>query len=97
MTSAATGDQHSPAPRFVWRTDRLPAGAVVGYDRGQWRDALVVLVAGQLELERCTGGRDRYQCGAVLTLADLPLRALRNPGDAPAVLVSVRRCPAAQR
>lgn len=64
------------------------------YDRAEWRDAIVVVEDGEIDLE-CTepggpvGGSHRFRRGAVLWLDGLPLRALYNPGREPAVLAAV--------
>jgi quercetin dioxygenase-like cupin family protein len=56
-----------------------------------WRDALVVVERGRVEIE-CTGGmRLSFGRGAVLWLARLPVRSLRGAGPEPAVLAAVRR------
>jgi hypothetical protein len=48
------------------------------YDPAEWRGALVVVERGEIELEAFGGDRWRFQTGAVICLADLPIRALRN-------------------
>lgn len=79
------------AGRFDVRTIALPPGHARPYDPGEWRDALVVVGLGEVELEFAAGARRRFGCGAVLWLARLSLRTLRNPGAEPAVLVAVTR------
>ena len=69
----------------------MPPGRARDYDEDVWRDALVVVVRGEIELEARSGGRERFARGAVLSLAGLPLRALHNPGVEPAELFAVRR------
>jgi hypothetical protein len=61
------------------------------YDQDEWRDALVVVERGQIELECSAGGRLRFGPGAVLWLFGLPLRALYNCGAEPALVVAVSR------
>lgn len=66
-------------------------GAERRYDEAEWRDALVVVESGRLELE-CSGGSSRaFRRGDVLWLIGLPLRVLRNRGAVPTVLVVVSR------
>jgi hypothetical protein len=77
--------------RFVRRVVRVPPGRARDYDEAEWRDALVVVVRGEIELEARAGGRERFARGAVLSLAGLPLRALHNQGAEPAELLAVRR------
>jgi hypothetical protein len=69
----------------------MAPGAEREYDEAEWRDALVVVEAGDVELE-CNGGSRRgFGRGDVLWLIGLPLRALRNRGAVPTVLLAVSR------
>ena len=61
------------------------------YDEAEWADTLVVVEAGTLELESRSGNRCGFGRGDVLWLIGLPLRALRNRGAVPTVLVAVTR------
>ena len=72
--------------RFERRTVSVPPGGELEYDEADWRDALVLVVRGEIDV----GGR-RFRRGAVLSLAALPLRAVHNRGAEPAELVAVRR------
>ena len=71
--------------RFVRRTVSLPPGGALEYDEADWRDALVVVVRGEIEL-----GGERFGRGSVLSLAGLSVRALHNRGAEPAELVAGR-------
>jgi hypothetical protein len=74
----------------------MAPGAEREYDEAEWRDALVVVEAGDVELE-CNGGSRRgFRRGDVLWLIGLPLRALRNRGAVPTVLLAVSRLGAAR-
>ena len=66
-------------------------GGTRPYEAAEWRDALVVVERGEIELETVRDGTRRYVSGDVLWLTGLPLRALRNRGREPAVLVAVSR------
>lgn len=66
-------------------------GGARPYEAAEWRDALVLVERGEIELETVRDGSRRYACGDVLWLTGLPLRALRNRGGEPAVLVAVSR------
>jgi hypothetical protein len=81
---------------------RLPHGftrSVVTIDVGgslscgsaTWRDALVIVARGAIDVETSDGTRMRFLAGAVLTVADLPLSRLHNGGTEAAELVTVRR------
>jgi hypothetical protein len=51
----------------------------------------VIVVCGTLELEGLSGRRWAFPRGSLLWLQDLPLRALHNPGDETAILMTVSR------
>jgi hypothetical protein len=57
----------------------------------EWRDAIVVVESGGLELESRTGVRWRFARGDVLWLIGLPLRALHAYGQTPTVLIAASR------
>lgn len=76
---------------FDVRVVEVPPGGERAYDQAEWADALVVVDRGEIELDCRGGSRPRFAGGAVLWLGGLPVRALRNPGPAPAVLVAVSR------
>ena len=78
-------------PGFRRRRVTVAPGAMRAYDAGEWRDAIVLVEAGELDLVGRDGVGRRFGRGAVVALADLPLRALRNRGAEPAVLVAVTR------
>lgn len=82
--------------RFDRRVVAVPPGGERDYQEAEWRDALVLVVRGEIELEAWSGSRARFARGAVLSLAGLGLRALRNHGAEHAELVAVRRRPAAR-
>lgn len=83
-------------PAFERRVIVVAPGRSRAYDETEWRDALVVVEHGQIELESAAGARRRFVRGEVLCLAGLPLRALHNRGPEPAVLVAVSRPPSAR-
>jgi hypothetical protein len=96
-----SGGEHSdPAVTFLGR--RLPewldvqlstiaCGETRTFVNAEWRCALVVVERGVLELECTAGQLLRFEQGAALWLDGLPLRALHNGGDEPALLSAVRR------
>jgi hypothetical protein len=61
------------------------------YDDAEWRDALVVVARGRIELEALSGARRTFEPGAALWLVGLPLRALHNHGPEPAVIIAFTR------
>jgi hypothetical protein len=79
------------SPTFEMRVVPLAPGGVLAYDEPQWRDAVVVVECGEVELESTSGARRRLEQGAILWLVGLPVRALHNPGTEPALLVALSR------
>ena len=61
------------------------------YDPAEWRDALVLVKSGEIELRGVSGATRSVGCGDLLYLDRVPLRGLHNPGSEPAVLVAVSR------
>jgi hypothetical protein len=61
------------------------------YDEAEWRDAIVVVERGDIELEFRGGSQWRFCRGDALWLVGLPLRAIHNRGREPALLVAVSR------
>ena len=78
-------------PSFVAQTVVIAQGCEVPYDESQWRDALVVVESGEVELETTTAQRRRFRAGEMLWLTGLSLRCLRNPCAEPVVLKAVSR------
>lgn len=76
---------------FERRTIVVPTGPGRPYDEREWRDALVVVALGALEVECWSGTRRRLGRGALLWFDGLPLRALHSCGEGPAVLVATAR------
>jgi hypothetical protein len=69
----------------------LASGCVRAFEPDEWRDGIVVVERGAVELEASDGDRARFASGAVVSLAGLPLRTLRNDGHDTAVIAVVRR------
>ena len=81
----------SVPPQFRLRIVAVEPGCEQAYVEAEWRDTLVVVEQGEVDLEWASGSRCRFVRGDVLFLAGLPLRALRNPGDEPMLLAAVSR------
>lgn len=56
----------------------------------EWRDAIVVVERGEVELF-CSVASRRFDQGAVLCFEGLGLRAMHNPGPVDTVLVATSR------
>jgi predicted dithiol-disulfide oxidoreductase (DUF899 family) len=78
-------------PGFAFRTIAVAPGCRRVYDEAEWRDALVVVEHGEIELECLSGRRRRFARGDLLWLSGLPLRALHNSGREPALLAAISR------
>ena len=78
-------------PAFVRTVVVIAPGSEHPYRAAEWADAIVAVERGEVLLEGVWGGQLLVRTGDVLWLAPTPLRALRNAGDEPAVLVAIAR------
>jgi hypothetical protein len=78
-------------PGFDLRAVSVEVGIERIYNEAEWKDSLVVVARGEIELESVGGDACRFRRGSVLCLVGLPLRALRSRGTEPAVLVAISR------
>ena len=78
-------------PGFDMAVVIVDPGDSRSFQEADWRDALVVVERGTIQLEASGGGRRDFATGDVLCLVGLSLRALHNRGPEPAVLVAVSR------
>jgi hypothetical protein len=76
---------------FALRVVTVAPGGVRPYADAEWRDAIVVVERGEIELETLGHVRWRFERGDMLWLSGLPLHALHNRGREPARLVAVSR------
>jgi hypothetical protein len=81
-------------PGFELRTVAVEPGDELPYRDDDWRDALVIVERGELDIECVRGGHRQFRSGAILWLTGLPLRMLRNLGSEPVVIAAVSRKPA---
>jgi hypothetical protein len=75
---------------FRRRVLALAPGEELDIDADRWRDALVVVESGEVELECAAGERSRFAAGAVLCLLP-PVCFLRNTNSEPARLIAISR------
>jgi hypothetical protein len=80
-----------PPPGFDIRALAVEPGGDRIYNEAEWRDAIVFVASGEIELECRSGGRHRFECGDILWLVGLPLRAFHNRGTDAALLLAVSR------
>jgi hypothetical protein len=78
-------------PAFELRLVAVAPDHPRAYAEADWRDALVIVEDGEIELECLDGGRHSFQRGDVIWLIGLRLRALHSRGLRPAVLAAVSR------
>ncbi len=78
-------------PRVVLRAIAVAPGCRRVYDEAEWRDAIVLVRRGEIELESLSGTSHRFRRDDLFWLTGLPLRALHNRGREPALLVAVSR------
>ena len=76
---------------FCVRSVALAPGDERAYVEAEWHDALVIVERGEVELMGAGGACRRFVSGDLIWLEGVPLRALHNPGDEPAVLHAVSR------
>jgi hypothetical protein len=69
----------------------IPAGRERIYDAREWRNALVVIERGEIEMHCLNGDRSRFRRGDTLFLSGLPVWALRNNGHETALLCALSR------
>lgn len=81
-------------PGFEIRAVTIGPRGERAYDDAEWRDALVFVVRGEVELEWLSGSCCCVVRGDVLSLMGLRLRRLRNRRLEPARLIAVSRRPA---
>lgn len=76
---------------FERRKVVLPPGSSRPYVDEEWRDALVTVASGELEIECVRGGRRTFPDGSILWFTDLGLRTMHNRGPIPTVLMAISR------
>jgi quercetin dioxygenase-like cupin family protein len=79
------------AEAFTIRVVVLQPGSERVFDEREWRDSLVEVECGQLELELRNGQKRVFSCGDVLWLVGLPILSLHNHGCERVVLVAASR------
>ena len=86
--------RYGPVPSWVARREvHLAAGVTLSAEEEPWREELVTVEQGSIDvIERC-GRVVHVATGAVLTLDGVPFAAVRCTSAEPAILVAVRRRP----
>jgi hypothetical protein len=76
---------------FTVRVVAVGPGEEHVYDEAEWRDAIVLVQRGEIELRGVSGAARGFGPGALIWLEGVPLRALHNAGSEPAVLLAIAR------
>jgi quercetin dioxygenase-like cupin family protein len=76
---------------FSVRAVAVAPGDELAYEEADWRDAIVVVQRGEIELRGVSGASRGFRRGDLLWLQKVPLAALHNPGAEPAVLLAIAR------
>jgi quercetin dioxygenase-like cupin family protein len=76
---------------FSVRAVAVAPGEDLAYEEADWRDAIVVVQRGEIELRGVSGVSRGFRRGDLLWLERVPLAALHNPGAEPAVLLAIAR------
>ena len=79
------------AVMFAVRVVAVAPGDERAFVESEWLDAIVWVERGEIELRGAGGTRRRFVSGEMIWLDGVPLRALHNPGEEPAVLRAVSR------
>jgi hypothetical protein len=88
----ADPDLSRDAPPRSWsrRAVTLRSGASLRYDSNAWRDEIIIIQQGTLELQDTAGRQWPFETGSVLSLCGLPLRRLTNTGPDDAVIIAIK-------
>ena len=81
----------TPSTTCEKRIVELAAEATLSYESSQWRDTVVFVLAGEVEIECVDGERRCFKRGATLVFSPLPIRTIRNPATRPTRLLAINR------
>jgi len=81
------------AAPFARRIVELAPACVLAYHAAEWRDAIVFVTGGEIEVETAGGACWRFRDGDILCLAPFPVLVVRSVGTEPARLLAIRRLP----
>jgi len=81
----------SAPPSFGRRVVELASGAELAFDPASWQDAIVFVLAGEVDVQCPGGAGHRFGPGDVVCFTRLPVRTLHNRGAVPARLLAMWR------
>ena len=73
------------------RVVELAAETTLRYEPSEWRDTIVFVLAGEVEIECAEGERRCFKRGATLVFSPLPIRMIRNPATQLTRLLAINR------
>lgn len=73
------------------RIVELAAGETLRYEPSEWRDTIVFVLAGVVEIECVSGERCSFARGATLVFSALRIRRIHNPAVESARLLAISR------
>jgi quercetin dioxygenase-like cupin family protein len=79
------------ARRFARQVVEVPPRGLLDHQAPVWREALVVVLDGEIVVECNRGDHHRFVRGDILTFARLPLRRVHNEGPHRARLLAIWR------
>lgn len=83
---------HELPKGFCRAVIRLVPGESLSCNAASWRDALILLSRGEIEVRAPDGFTGRFATGAVIAFAEIPLSVVHAVGVGQVVLTAVRRC-----
>src|SRR6478752_1162467 len=78
-------------PTFGRRVVAVPPGEAMPFDPHTWEDAIVFVLAGEVDVQCSSGAGHRFQQGDILWFTGLSVRSLRNGGSVPVRLLAIWR------
>jgi quercetin dioxygenase-like cupin family protein len=78
-------------PSIGRRVVELASGAELAFDPANWQDAIVFVLAGEVDVQCPGGASHRFGAGDIVCFTRLPVRTLSNPGPVPARLLAMWR------
>jgi quercetin dioxygenase-like cupin family protein len=82
---------HNTSHLFARRIVELEPGDVLDHEEAPWRDAIVFVTAGEIELTCVSGEHHSFRCGDILSFARIALGSVHNAQSTPARVLAIWR------
>jgi len=82
---------HCTPKSFARLVIDLEPGARLDHEACLWQDAILLVTAGEIDVECSSGDRHSFGRGDILSLAPLAIRRVHNSGVAPAQVLAIWR------